>query len=57
MERPTHEDTEIIRMRAVLAQDVDDTDVADGTIEHIVLEECLFRRNNEYAKMNSKNHS
>lgn len=52
MEESTNEDQEIQRMRQLLkAMEFDDTSVADGTIKHAVLEECLFRRNNKYEKM------
>lgn len=50
MEVPTHEDAEILRMKELLAQGFDDTDVADGTIDFIVSEDCLHRRNTEYEK-------
>ena len=52
MEESTNEDQEIQRMRQLLkAMEFDHTCVGVGTIKHAVLEECLFRGNNNYAKM------
>ena len=54
MEGIVHEDIEILRMKQLLAQGFDDTDVADGTIKYIVPEDCLIGRNSEHVKKKSK---
>ena len=41
MKGHTHEDPEIQRMRILLDQGFDDTGVGDGTIKHVVPEDCF----------------
>ena len=54
MKRHTHEDPEIQRMRIFLDQGFDDTGVGDGTIKHVVPEDCLYRRNSKCSVISRK---
>lgn len=54
MQDHTHEDPEAQRMRILLAQGFDDTGVSDGTIKHVVPEDCLLGRNRKRAENSRK---